>query len=106
MMTNTMPPAEPTSRVSTQAERLAQRLEKGARALEEFARSVSDAEWSTAIPGDGRKIGVVVHHVASVYPIEIQLAKVLASGAPVVDVTWDTVHTMNAGHAREHDAVT
>jgi hypothetical protein len=30
-------------------------------------------------PGDGRKVGVVVHHVASVYPIEIQLAQTLAS---------------------------
>jgi len=58
------------------------------------------------IPKDGRTVGVVVHHVATMYPLEIQLAQTLAGGKPVVGVTWDAVHEMNAGHAREHDAVT
>jgi hypothetical protein len=47
-----------------------------------------------------------VHHVATMYPLEIQLAQVLAGGKPVTGVTWDDVHAMNAGHAKEHDAVT
>jgi hypothetical protein len=34
-------------------------------------------------PQDGRKIGVVVHHVASMYPLEIQLAQTLAGGKPL-----------------------
>jgi hypothetical protein len=51
-------------------------------------------------------VGVVVHHVASVYPIEIQLAQVLAGGQPMTGLTWDNVHEMNAGHARENDGVT
>src|SRR5947208_12702011 len=40
------------------------------------------------------------------YPLEIQLAQTVAGGKPVAGVTWDAVHEMNAGHAREHDAVT
>jgi hypothetical protein len=40
------------------------------------------------------------------YPLEIQLAQRLAAGKPVAGVTWDVVHEMNAGHAKEHDAVT
>jgi len=40
------------------------------------------------------------------YPLEIQLAQRLASGQPVVGVTWDAVHAINAKHAKEHDAVT
>ena len=58
------------------------------------------------MPKDGRKIGVIVHHVASVYPVEIMLAQTLAQGKPVTGLTWDAVHEMNAGHANEYDAVT
>jgi len=47
-----------------------------------------------------------VHHVATVYPLEIQLAQALATAKPVRGVTWDVVHELNAGHAKENDAVT
>jgi hypothetical protein len=92
--------------MSQRTDALADRLEQGASALADFASDLTDAEWQTRIPHDGRKIGVVVHHVASMYPLEIQLAQTLARGEPVAGVTWDAVHEMNAGHAREHDAVT
>jgi hypothetical protein len=85
---------------------LADRLEQGARALATFANSLTDAEWVTRLPRDGRKIGVVVHHVASVYPVEIELAKTIAAGKPIVGVTGDDINAMNAGHAKEHDTVT
>jgi hypothetical protein len=71
-----------------------------------LASALTTAEWQIPIPKDGRKVGVVVHHVASMYPIEITLAQVLAGGEPVAGVTWDTVHGINAAHAREHDGVT
>ncbi len=85
---------------------LAERLEQGARALAAFASTLTDAEWQTRIPRDGRKVGVVVHHVASMYPLEIQLSQLLASGKPITGVTWDAVAEINAGHAKEYDAVT
>jgi hypothetical protein len=86
------------------ANALAERLEAGARALVDLASKLTDAEWQTRLPRDGRKIGVVLHHVASVYPIEIDLAQKLAAGTPIAGVTWDGIHTMNAGHAHDHDA--
>jgi hypothetical protein len=92
--------------MNPRAQALATALEQGASALASFATSLSDAEWQTRLPKDGRKVGVVVHHVASVYPLEVQLAQKLAAGGALTDVTWDAVHTMNAGHARDHDAVT
>jgi hypothetical protein len=88
------------------ANALAERLEQGARALAETARGLTDAQWQTTIPGDGRKVGVVVHHVATMYPLEIQLAQSLAGGKPIAGVTWDAVHEINAKHAKEHQAVT
>jgi hypothetical protein len=92
--------------MSQRANALADRLERGARALAEFAGTLSDPEWQTRVPKDGRKVGVIVHHVASLYPLEIQLAQLLAGGKPIAGVTWDAVHEMNAGHAKEHDEVT
>ena len=91
--------------VST-AHKLADRLEEGARALRRLSRSLTDAQWQSAIPGDGRTVGVVVHHVASVYPLEIDLARKLASGQSITDVTFDDVHAMNAQHAAEFGSVT
>jgi hypothetical protein len=92
--------------MSQRSNALAERLEEGARALAAFASGLSDAEWQTRVPKDGRKVGVIVHHVASMYPLEIQLAQVLAGGDPVAGVTWDAVHEINANHAREFEAVT
>ena len=95
-----------TTSPSRQAAALAERLEQGARALAAVAASLSDTEWQTRIPGDGRKVGVVVHHVATMYPLEIQLAQTLAAGNAIAGVTWQDVHAINAAHAAEHDAVT
>jgi hypothetical protein len=92
--------------MSQRSQALADRLEQGARALASLASSLTDLEWHTRIPKDGRTIGVVVHHVATMYPLEIQLAQLLASGRPIADVSWDMVHEMNGAHAREFDSVT
>jgi hypothetical protein len=92
--------------VSQRSDALADRLEQGARALAVFAEALTEAEWQTRIPHDNRKVGVVVHHVASMYPLEIQLALKLAAGEPIVGITWAAVHQINARHAKENDAVT
>jgi len=110
-MTNVVPCAsavtpEPSPSVNPRAQALANRLEEGARALAALAHALTDAQWQTRVIKDGRKVGVVVHHVASVYPLEIQLAQTLAAGQPVTGVTIDDVHAMNAAHAKQYDAVT
>lgn len=91
--------------MSTRADALADRILEGAQALAAFAGDLDDDQWGVAIPGDGRPIGVVVHHVASVYPIEVQLAQTLASGSPIEGVAWSDIHEMNANHAKENAGV-
>lgn len=91
--------------MSKRSYELARRLELGALALEAFASSLTEFEWQSRVPGDGRKIGVVVHHVATVYPLEIQLAQSLAKGQAVEGVTGEVVNKMNAAHAKEFDGV-
>jgi hypothetical protein len=85
---------------------LADRLEQGARALATFASALTDSEWHTRTPKDGRKLGVIVHHVASMYPLEIKLAQALAAGEAVTGVTSEGVDAINAAHAKEHDGIT
>jgi len=103
-ITETQSPAAPAM-LSKRSEALATRLENGAKALGAFAATLSEAEWQTRLPKDSRKVGVVIHHVASMYPIEIQLASVLAAGQPITGVTWDAVDTTNREHAKENDNV-
>ena len=62
-------------------------------------------EWHTRLPKDGRKVGVVVHHVATMYPLEIQLAQLLAGGQPITGDLGCRAE-INAGHAKEFEAVT
>jgi len=57
-----------------------------------FADGLSEAEWQTPVsPTDRRSIGVILHHVASMYPIEIEVARAIAGGNAVIDVTWEVV---------------
>ena len=91
--------------MSQRAQALADRLQQGAQALAAFVESLSDMEWRMKGPKDERMVGVIVHHVASVYPLEIQLAQSIAAGKPIVGVTWDAVADMNAKHAQEHAGV-
>jgi len=91
--------------MSKRANALAERIEQGAEALATFAEGLSDAEWQTTVPNDQRPVSVLVHHVASVYSLEIDLARQMVSGKPIAGVTWDAVAQMNAQHAQEHPTV-
>lgn len=98
---------EAGSPVSRRAEALAGRIEEGAAGLAAFAEGLSDEEWRTPVSAtDRRPVGVVVHHVANMYPIEIEVALAVAGGKAVADVTWEAVAELNAGHAGQHARVT
>jgi hypothetical protein len=96
-----------TTSTTRRAALLADRIEEGAASLAAFAEGISEAEWQVPVTAtDRRPVGVIVHHVATMYPIEIEVARVIAGGQPVTDVTWEVVAGLNAGHARERAAVT
>jgi hypothetical protein len=88
--------------MSKRSNALADRIEQGAQAMASFAETLSAAEWHTLVPNDERTIGVLIHHVASVYPLEIDLAQGVAAGKPIAGVGWDAVAAMNADHAHQH----
>lgn len=89
------------------AEALADRIEQGAAELAAFAEGLSETEWQLPLSGsDKRSVGVIVDHVANMYPIEIGVVRVIAGGKAVTDVTWDAVAEINAKHALEQGNVT
>src|SRR3954447_610082 len=91
---------------SRRGESLAARIEEGAARLVAFAEGISDAEWNKPVSTtDQRSVGIIVHHVASMYPIEIDLARAVASGTSVSDVTWEAVAQLNAKHAGDNAQV-
>ena len=88
---------------------LAGRIEEGAAVLAAFVETLTEAEWQVPViesGKNGRSVGVIVHHVASMYPIETDVAQAVASGKAITDVTWEVVADLNAKHAREKAAVT
>lgn len=105
MTTATQTPDKTVTAATARANALAARLIHGAHALAALAAGLDQAQWQTRIPNDGRTIGVVVHHVASIYPLEIELAQQLAAGTPIAGVTWNDVHALNAKHAADNAAI-
>lgn len=91
--------------MSHRASSLASRLETGAALLAELVGDLTDAQWNQKVR-DGRTIGVIVHHVATMYPIEMEVARTVASGKPVTGVSWEFVAELNAKHAKEYARVT
>jgi len=68
--------------------------------LAHLAEELSESDWNKPVVGDGRTIGIVIHHIASVYPVEIELAQRLAAGNPITEATKEVIDQMNAKHAR------
>lgn len=88
--------------MSKRTEELATRLEQGVAQLVIYAESLDPHEWAAPIAQEGRSVGVLVHHVATMYPVEMAVAQTIANGQAVTGVTWELVGELNANHAIEH----
>ena len=81
MSSQTTAPAKIRGSVARRASSLADRIEEGAAVLAAFAEELSEEEWRAPVSAtDRRSVGLIVHHVASMYPIEIDVARAIASG--------------------------
>lgn len=91
--------------MNQRSEALAKRIEQGAAELAAYAEGLDEKQWAAVVKPDGRTVGVLVHHVASMYPIEMQLVLEVGAGKAVEGVTWDVVAEINAKHAKDYSAV-
>jgi hypothetical protein len=92
--------------MSSRAQALADRVEAGAREIMTFVENCTHENWQTIVPNEGRSVGVFVHHVASMYPAELDLIKLLTSRQAIKDLTTEMVDQINADHADEQANVT
>lgn len=92
--------------MTTRATQLADRIDQGAALLAVFARELSEEQWNTKVLPDGRTVGVLVHHVASMYPIEIGVIETALTASSISDVTWEVVAGINRDHAYANVGVT
>jgi DinB family protein len=85
--------------VATRAEILADRVAQGAEEFIAAIEGLSDEQWQTPCGDEKRSVGVLVHHVGTMYPIEADVVRMLAENGEAPGVDWPTVHGINADHA-------
>jgi hypothetical protein len=85
--------------MATRSEVLAQRVEQGAQALISAVEDLSPEQWTTYCDNEKRTVGVLVHHVGTMYPLEAGAVQTLAADGGLPGLTWTAVDGMNAEHA-------
>ena len=90
--------------MATRAEVLAERIEQGAEEFIAAVESLSDEQWQTPCGSEQRSVGVLVHHVGIMYPIEADVVRMLAENGEAPGVDWPAVHGINADHATTNAA--
>ncbi len=88
--------------MSTRAEELARRVEQGAEDLIAAVESLTEEQWRTACDTEHRAVGVLVHHVGTMYPLEADVVTTLAREGGMPDLNWEAVHGINLEHAGQH----
>ena len=85
--------------MGTRGSVLADRIHQGAEALITAVANLTDAQWHTPCGDEQRSVGVLAHHVGTMYPIEASVAKQLAESGSLPGVDWTAVNGINADHA-------
>jgi uncharacterized damage-inducible protein DinB len=81
---------------------LAQRLSALNQEMLDFVEQCPESVWHAPCPDDGRPIGVVAHHIASSYPLLVQVMELVANGGAIPPITQEQLDHANAEHARQH----
>ena len=74
-------------------------VEEATAATTAVIKNCSEVEWGTAVPEEGRTVGVVLHHIAYAYPFVVEWACNLAQGEGAPAVSYDDIHAINHQHA-------
>lgn len=89
----------------TRAEQLAARFEAVNDEVIAAVTGCTDEQWRQACAGEGRSVGVVAHHIATIHRDFAGIIERLAAGATHPPrSSMEEVHQSNARHARDHAA--
>ena len=81
---------------------LAEQFEQANRQMIAAIEHCSEAQWKTKTSGEQWSVGVVAHHVAQGHEAVAGLVRMTANGQPLPPMTMDTIHQMNAEHAKQY----
>ena len=87
-----------TTEILTVEQLLAQ-IDEATAATTAVIENCSEVDWGTAVAEEERPVGVVLHHIANVYPIVADMACQLARGEELPLITYEDVHALNHQHA-------
>jgi DinB superfamily len=88
--------------MGAKAEGLAKRYEAKVQEATSVMEKLSDAEWKKVTTAEKWPVGVVAHHMANSHEGIAGIIKTVASGQKMPPFSLDTLHEMNAKHAKEH----
>jgi len=88
--------------MTNRSEMLAERVAQAHQDLLDLCLELDDEAWQTRLPGDGRTVATVVHHVATMLELEKNFIEQLASGEPIQGLTRAKLDGSNAQHAEQH----
>jgi uncharacterized damage-inducible protein DinB len=86
--------------ISVRAAELADDLKQANEELLSLLIGIDSEQWQRQVPGDGRSVGVIAHHVAVSHPFVMGIARSVAAGGEI-PLTWERVHEANAQHAKD-----
>jgi hypothetical protein len=92
--------------MGAKAEALAKQFETKVQEATGVFEKLSDADWKKTTGGEKWTVGVTAHHIAGSHEGIAGIIKTVASGQAMPPFTMDTLHEMNAKHAKEHAATT
>jgi uncharacterized damage-inducible protein DinB len=84
---------------------LAEQFEQANRQMVATVERCTDAQWKSKMSGEERSVGVVAHHVAQSHEGIASIVKLIATGQPMPPMTMNTIHQMNAEHAKQYASV-
>jgi hypothetical protein len=74
-------------------------VEEATAATTAVIEKCSNGDWETAVPDEGRTVGVVLHHIAYAIPFVVEWAINLAHGEGAPAISYDDIHGLNHQHA-------
>jgi uncharacterized damage-inducible protein DinB len=94
--------AEEEASMSQRSQALVNRFERASQEMIATVERCSDAHWTTKTSSEAWSVGVVAHHVAQGHEAIAGFVKMIATGQPLPPLTMDTLHQMNAEHAKQY----
>jgi len=88
--------------MGAKGEALAKQFEAKVQDATAVLQRLTDADWKKTTASEKWTVGVVAHHLAGAHEQIAGILKTVASGQSIPNFTMDTLHDLNAKHAKEH----